>query len=126
MENPYLVYMTMATLEEADRIGEMLVSERLAACVNILGEVQSKFWWEGKVQSEREVAMTAKTSPRQLDSLVARVHELHSYDCPCVVALPSLVGIPRFSNGSETRHREPQSPSAPSCQAKVSVFRCQP
>ena len=105
MGNPYLVDMTMASMEEAERIGDTLVRERCAACVNILGEVQSMFWWEATVQSEREVAMTAKTSAGQLDSLIARVHELHSYDCPCVVALPIVHGHAPFLQWVESEAR---------------------
>lgn len=90
------VYTTVANREEAEAIGRTLVEERLAACVNIVGEIDSIFWWEGAVQSEKEVAMTAKTQSQCLEPLLERVKALHSYECPCIVALPILQGHPPF------------------------------
>jgi periplasmic divalent cation tolerance protein len=86
-----MIYMTCANSDEAKRLARALVGERLAACANILGPVRSFYWWDGAVQDDGEVALTAKTTPALVDALTARVCELHSYDVPCVVALP-LVG----------------------------------
>ncbi|MGC2854215.1 divalent-cation tolerance protein CutA [Novispirillum sp. DQ9] len=91
-----IVYMTAADRDEALRIGRALVDERLAACVNVLGEITSIFRWDGAVQQEGEVAFIAKTSAAMVDALAARVTELHSYDTPCVVALPIAAGAAPF------------------------------
>ena len=96
MDSTHLIYMTIANMDEAKRIGETLVRERLAACVNILGEIQSIFWWEGEIESEQEVAMTAKTTSIRLPELIARASELNSYDCPCIVACPITKGYGPF------------------------------
>jgi len=93
---PYLIYMTAGSLEEADKIGKALVGERLAACVNIIENMRSFYWWEGTLQEDHEVVMIAKTTPPLVDSLVERVKSLHSYRVPCIVSVPISGGNPDF------------------------------
>lgn len=90
------VYMTAGSVGEARTIGQALVGERLAACVNIIEGMRSLYWWDGAVQEDSEAVLIAKTTRRYLDSLVERVKALHSYDCPCVVALPMVGGHQAF------------------------------
>lgn len=90
------VYMTAATRRDALRIGDALVRERLAACVNVLGPIASIYRWKGRVTRGREVAFIAKTRAARVAALVARVRALHSYDVPCVVALDIKGGNPAF------------------------------
>jgi len=92
----YLVYMTAADAAEAETVGAALVEKRLAACVNVLGAVRSMFWWEGAVQKEDEVVFIAKTAEDRLEPLKQEVRAQHSYDVPCVVALPMAGGDPEF------------------------------
>ena len=87
-----LLYMTAATLDEARRIGEALVAERLAACANILPGAHSVYRWQGEIVHDSEVVIVAKTRADLLDAAIARVKALHSYQVPCVVALPILAG----------------------------------
>ena len=90
------VYVTASSRTEALAIGRTLVEERLVACVNVLDRVRSLYWWEGKVQEEDEALFVAKTRPELVRKVVARVKELHSYQVPCVVALPVADGNPDF------------------------------
>jgi periplasmic divalent cation tolerance protein len=90
------VYMTAGSAEEAQRIGEALVENRLAACVNILDGMRSIYRWEGKVQKDREVVMIAKTTRDRLPALIDTVTALHSYDCPCIVSVAIDGGHPDF------------------------------
>jgi len=83
-----IVYMTVSDLDEARRIADALVTERLAACVNILGDMESSYWWEGSVQKDKEIVMLAKTSRERVAELTERVASMHSYDCPCIVSIP--------------------------------------
>lgn len=94
--NAVLVYVTTSSHEEATMIGRTLVAERLAACANVLAEITSLFWWEGAVQEEPEVPVILKTRAELVDRVVERVKALHSYTCPCVVALPVAAGNPAF------------------------------
>lgn len=100
MSNPnrdvYWVYCTAPDRDEARRLARALVEERRAACVNILGEIESVYWWEGAVQTDVEVALAAKTHHDALDALIRRVVELHPYECPAVIALPVAGGHPAF------------------------------
>lgn len=90
------VYMTAGSKDEAQAIGRALVEKRLAACVNILDNMQSIYRWEERIQQDAEVVLIAKTTDNLVSALVDRVKSLHSYDCPCIVSLPILDGYPPF------------------------------
>lgn len=81
------VYITTKDKVEAKAIGSALVQEKLAACVNIVDGMESLYWWNGKVESDNETILIAKTTGEQMESLTDRVKELHSYDVPCVITL---------------------------------------
>lgn len=91
-----LVYVTAASHKQAEKIAETAVTERLAACANILDGVTSIFHWEGKLCREHEALLILKTTGEKTDALIARIKELHSYQCPCVVVLPVEGGNPSF------------------------------
>lgn len=82
------VYAVFGDSAEAERIGQTAVEERLAACVNILGSVQSIYRWKGEIRTGQEVAAIFKTTERQANSLISRIVGLHSYEVPCVVSYP--------------------------------------
>lgn len=92
----YFVYVTASDEAEALRIGRQMVESRLAACANILSAIRSIYWWENRVQEADEVVLIMKTGESKLTSLIAAVREAHSYDCPCIVALPIAAGEPAF------------------------------
>lgn len=81
------IYITTKTKEEAKKIGRVIVEERLAACANIIGGMDSIYRWEGKLIEESESVLIAKTKYSKVKGLTERVIELHSYDCPCIVSL---------------------------------------
>lgn len=93
-----LLYVTVGSADEATEIGKALVEERLVACVNILTPTQSIYRWQGEIQMDTECVMIAKTRDDLVDSATARIRALHSYDVPCVVALPIDGGNPAFLN----------------------------
>ena len=82
------IYAIFANDAEAARIGQAMVEERLAACVNILGPVRSIYRWQGKIEDAEEVAALFKTTAAAADRLIARIAELHSYDVPCIETWP--------------------------------------
>jgi len=90
------IYMTVGSKEEARKIGKELVTTRLAACVNILDNMNSFYRWEGKIQDDTEVVMIAKTTEDRVPDLIEKVKSLHSYDCPCIVSLPVAGGHQPF------------------------------
>lgn len=99
-----LVYITAGSEAEAEKIGDTLVRERLAACAN-RHPIRSTFWWQGKVDREDEVALWVKTKSSLVDAVITRVKALHSYQVPCIVALPITAGNPDFLDwiGDSTR-----------------------
>src|SRR5256885_3685002 len=82
------VYAVFADANEAERIGRVVVEERLAACVNILGLIRSIYRWKGAVENADEVAAIFKTTDARAEELIARIAALHSYEVPCVAAWP--------------------------------------
>jgi periplasmic divalent cation tolerance protein len=101
-----LVYITAKDIDEAEKLGQALVSKRLAACVNIIPGMRSMYWWDGAVQREDEVVVLAKTRAELAQALTAEVKALHSFDVPCIVTLAIDGGHPDFLNwiGMETRN----------------------
>src|SRR6185436_13281085 len=93
---PIVVLMTAASGEEATRIAEALVHQNLAACVQVLPEMQSIYIWQGEVQREREVLVIAKSTRANFERLERRVREMHSYETPEVIALPIVAGSDRY------------------------------
>lgn len=90
------VYITTKDRDEALAIGRVLVGERLAACANVTADITSVYWWEGKVEEGGEAVLVLKSRAALVPQLTARVEELHSYSCPCVVALPIDDGNPAY------------------------------
>jgi periplasmic divalent cation tolerance protein len=88
MAKAYLVYITTSSTEEAERIGRVLVEERVAACVNIVDGMKSIYWWEGALQTSTEAILIAKTNAERLSALTERAAELHSHNTPAIIALP--------------------------------------
>jgi periplasmic divalent cation tolerance protein len=86
------VMTTTSSEEEAARISVALVDGRLAACVQVLGPIDSRYRWEGEIEESREWICLAKTEASRFDELEAAIRELHSYDEPEIVATPIVAG----------------------------------
>ena len=89
-------WVTAGSVEEAQRLARTVVSERLAACANMIPGMRSVYWWQGEMGEAEETIVVFKTRSDRFDALAARVKALHSYDCPCVVALPVTTGLPAY------------------------------
>ena len=79
--------MTAASNDEAARIANMLVESRLAACVQILPQIESVYRWKGSIERASEVLLIAKTERRKFEELEQRVRAIHSYATPEIVAV---------------------------------------
>lgn len=99
-----IAYITANSSDQAWRIGRTLVQARLAACVNIIPGMNSIYWWEGEIQEDAEMIVIAKTRESLLPKLIETVKSVHSYDCPCIIAVPVLGGNPDYLDwiGRET------------------------
>ncbi len=83
-----VVLITAGSREEALRLAEMLVGARLAACVQVLPEMESIYHWQGQVRREPEVLLLVKTTVAHFAELEREVRALHSYETPEIIALP--------------------------------------
>ena len=90
------VYITCGSLDEARKLGQILLEKNLAACVNILDGMRSLYRWEGSVQEDQEILLIAKTRHKLMDELTETVLANHSYECPCIIELPIDGGNPEF------------------------------
>jgi periplasmic divalent cation tolerance protein len=89
----YIQVLTTAGSEgEAERISSALVERRLAACVQVVGPISSRYRWQGEVATAREWICVAKTSAARYAEVETAIRELHSYDEPEIVATPIVAG----------------------------------
>ena len=91
-DDPIVVFMTAANGEEATRLADLLVGAHLAACVQILPEMESVYRWEGKIERQSETLLIVKTTTAKFADLEREVRALHSYDTPEIVAVPMVAG----------------------------------
>ena len=91
MEN-VVVFITVSSKKEAEKIAASLVKKGLAACVNIIGGVESIFKWKGKIEKADELLLLAKTKKSLFKELRDEVKSLHSYETPEIIALPIVMG----------------------------------
>ena len=81
-DDAIVVFLTAANGEEATRLADMLVGAHLAACVQILPEIESVYRWQGNIERSSEVLLLAKTTRGKFDELEREVRALHSYERP--------------------------------------------
>ena len=91
-EAVHVVLVTAPDPEVAAQLARRLVEEGLAACVNLVPGVRSIYRWQGALQEDAEVLLIAKTPAARVDALVTRVHALHPYELPEVIALAVAAG----------------------------------
>lgn len=92
----FLVYMTAPTEQEALHLARELVGMRLAAGVNMLPAARSVYRWQGKVHEAGECLLLAQVSEAALPEFMEKARALHSYEVPCVVAMPIAAGYQPF------------------------------
>jgi periplasmic divalent cation tolerance protein len=106
------VYATAGDAAEALRIGHAVVEERLAACANVIDGMRAVYWWQGAVQDSPEAVLILKTTDDRLGALIDRVRALHSYDCPCIEALPVVAGNQGFLDWVASETHGSRAPGA--------------
>jgi periplasmic divalent cation tolerance protein len=87
-----VVLVTVSSPEEADRITSVLLEARKAACVSRVPAVQSRFWWQGKIDSADEILLIIKTKTSAVPGIIELVKKNDSYSVPEVIALPIIAG----------------------------------
>lgn len=87
-----IVFISAGSREEAEKIASGLLKEKICACVNIVKDVDSHFWWQGKLDKAKEALLIIKTRKSLFARLVKKVKSLHSYEVPEIIALPIIAG----------------------------------
>ncbi|RLG75782.1 MAG: divalent-cation tolerance protein CutA [Thermoprotei archaeon] len=103
---PVVVLITVPNSEVAEKIANMLVSEHLAACANIVPDVTSIYFWEGKVCKDKELLLVIKTRASLMRELVSAVRKAHPYTVPEIIALPIVAGFDGYLKWIEDVTRE--------------------
>jgi periplasmic divalent cation tolerance protein len=96
MAEEVVIFITASSQEEAQMITDVLLDQKIAACINIVPSVKSCFWWEGKKETAEEVLLIVKSAQSLVDAVIRLVKEVHSYEVPEVVALPIISGNPDY------------------------------
>ena len=91
-----VVLTTTSSNDEAKNIAKRLVNERIVACANVIPGIESIYRWEGKVCDEKEWLLLIKTTEEQLPVLKSLLQEIHSYECPELIVLPIVDGLPAY------------------------------
>jgi len=92
MANEVVVLVTTGSEEEARKIANQLVSDKLIACANIVAAVNSVFHWQGELCDEGEALIIMKSVQNNVDRIIDKVQAMHSYSVPEIIALPILAG----------------------------------
>ena len=123
-QDSIVVLMTAGSREEAARLAEMLVGSKLAACVQIMPEMESVYRWKGKIHRDPEVLLFVKTTTANFADLEREVRALHSYEIPEIIALPITAASEPYlawltENVKLPRRARPQPVAAKSAAGKM-------
>ena len=91
-----LVFTNLPDRASAERLAELLLEQRLAACVNILAPCRSVYRWKGAVQHHEEHPMLIKTSAERYGALEQALRQGHPYELPEIIAVPIEQGLPAY------------------------------
>jgi periplasmic divalent cation tolerance protein len=93
------ILLALSTFPDADtarRISNQLVTEKFAACANILSAVESIYRWKGKIENAGEVIVFFKTTPDRQTAFQEKLRSLHPYDVPEIIFIPVAGGLPEY------------------------------
>jgi periplasmic divalent cation tolerance protein len=91
-----LVLMTASSEDEARKIAQLLLEKHLIACANILGPVESRFWWREKIEVAKEYYVLMKSDEKLFKKLSETIKKMHSYDVPEILAVPIVKGWQQY------------------------------
>jgi len=92
MEWKYVVVFITTPTNKGWDIGNYIVEQKLGACVNVIPEVSSVYWWKGNIEKDKENLLVVKTSMEKLEKLIYEVKKIHPYTVPEIIALPIVGG----------------------------------
>src|SRR5260221_5363010 len=92
MTNAVVGMVTCPSRTEARKVASAILKKKLAACVNIIGGLESHYWWRGKLENARECLLLIKTTRARVNNVASAVKAAHSYEVPEVIFLPVVAG----------------------------------
>lgn len=111
-----VVLITVPDAKTAEKVSTQLLEAKLAACVNQVPGVKSRYWWEGKIETADEALLVVKTRSNLVGELSLLVKSIHPYSVPEIIALPIAEGHAPYLNwiGANTRFSSsPEQPKNP-------------
>lgn len=90
------VFTTVDSEEQAGEIAQKLLEKRLVACVQVMGPVRSRYWWEGQLEEAQEWLCLIKAKAASYDRIESLIKELHPYEVPEILAVPITAGNPHY------------------------------
>lgn len=91
-EEKYVVFCTVPSEEVAEKIAKIVVEKRVGACVNIIKQIRSIYFWQGKVEDDSELLLIIKTSSQAFQELKETIRQNHPYKVPEIIAIPIIEG----------------------------------
>lgn len=110
MKKNIIVMSTIDSKELAIRIADELLNNKIAACINILPGVLSRYWWQGSIESDEEYILLIKTSETLFSTVSQMIKQLHSYECPEIISLPIIAGSEEYLSWLNSTLSQPKKP----------------
>ena len=99
---PIIIFMTAESKREAQRIAQILLEKRLIACANIIGPIDSHYWWQRKIEKANEFLVLMKSHQSVFSKLAKTVKKMHSYDVPEILGVPIVEGFQPYLKWLDT------------------------
>ena len=96
-----IIYITTSESQESKKIAKILLEEKIVACTNIIPQINSLYLWEGEIEEDNESLLIAKTKTVNVDQVIKRVEEIHSYQTPCILQLEVKKGSKAYLDWME-------------------------
>jgi periplasmic divalent cation tolerance protein len=110
MMEPILIITNLPNRESAMSLARKVIDERLAACVNVMGDCTSIYRWEGKSETAMEVPVLVKTVEQHYFRLEQLIRSMHPYELPEIIAVPISKGLPAYLKWIESETLDLQKP----------------
>ena len=94
----YCVVFITTPAGEGEKIASLIVEKKLGACVNVVKDISSLYWWKGNIEKDSESLLVVKTSLEKLPQLTEEVKKVHPYTVPEIIALPIIGGNEDYLN----------------------------
>ncbi|OGS35425.1 MAG: hypothetical protein A2474_06670 [Elusimicrobia bacterium RIFOXYC2_FULL_34_12] len=91
-----IVFVTVPNKKEAKKIADIILKEKLVACVNIINKLESIYWWQGKIEKSNELLLIMKTKTSLSKELIKKIKSIHTYEVPEIIFLPITAGNPDY------------------------------